>query len=218
MSLSKKFPPRLTHKLIALVGILIGAHQLYMIQANAEEVSSATTKATSTAIFAGGCFWCVEADFDKVEGVVDVVSGYSGGAAETATYKQVSYTETGHYEVVQVRYDPDQVSYAELVEYFWRKVDPTDPDGQFCDKGSSYRTAIFYANADEQKIAQQSLSNLKKNKPFDADIVTPLLPAQPFYEAEAGHQNYYQRNPIRYKFYRNGCRRDQRLQELWGEG
>ncbi len=170
-----------------------------------------------TAVFAGGCFWCVEADFDKVGGVLDAVSGYSGGSAETANYKQVSYEETGHYEVVQVTYDPAQVSYRELVDYFWKTIDPTDPHGQFCDKGSSYRTAIFYASEEERREVENSLQDLQKTKPFEAEIVTEILATQPFYDAEPRHQNYYQRNPLRYKYYRNGCGRDKRLAELWGE-
>lgn len=183
--------------------------------ADSAEKQTATTLAS--AIFAGGCFWCMESDFDKLDGVVNVVSGYSGGSAETATYKQVSYTETGHYEVVEVTYDPAKVTYAELVEYFWRHVDPTDPNGQFCDKGSSYRTAIFYSSDEEKTIVDASLAALERNKPFADDIVTAILPAQPFYTAEDHHQDYYQRNPVRYKFYRNGCRRDQRIAELWGK-
>ena len=199
--------------------LLLASVSVYQaVMAQSTEESDTNSIDTKTAIFAGGCFWCVEADFDKLAGVVDVVSGYSGGSAETANYKQVSYEETGHYEVVQVRYNPSQVSYAQLVEYFWRQVDPTDPDGQFCDKGSSYRTAIFYGDEEEREVAENSLKQLKANKPFPGEIVTPLLPTQPFYEAEPRQQIYYQRNPIRYKFYRNGCRRDQRLQELWGDG
>lgn len=179
----------------------------------AEEANPVIKKAH----FAGGCFWCVESDFDKLDGVVNVVSGYTGGSAETATYKQVSYEETGHYEAVEVSYDPTIVSYAELVEYFWRHVDPTDPDGQFCDKGSSYRTAIFYSSEEQHKIISASLENLIQNKPFSEPIVTEVIAATPFYHAEPRHQNYYQRNPIRYKFYRTSCGRDKRLAQLWGE-
>ncbi len=170
-----------------------------------------------TAVFAGGCFWCIEADFEKLEGVSNVVSGYSGGAESTADYKTVTYTETGHYEAVKVTYDPSKVSYSDLVEYFWRHIDPTDPRGQFCDKGSSYKSAIFYGNKSEQAIVSKSLANLEKNKPFDGDIVTAIVPAKPFYLAEEYHQDYYKKNPIRYRFYRNGCGRDRRVSELWGE-
>lgn len=185
-------------------------------QAAGETNSNNPETNLATAIFAGGCFWCMEADFDKVEGVQDVVSGYSGGAASTATYKQVSHTETGHFEVVEVSYDPQVVSYAELVEYFWRHIDPTDPDGQFCDKGSSYRSAIFYGSEQEQKIVADSLARLQENKPFTGDIATTVAAAMPFYKAEDYHQNYYQRNPLRYNFYRTGCGRDKRIKELWG--
>ncbi len=170
-----------------------------------------------SAIFAGGCFWCIEADFEKLAGVSEAVSGYSGGSADTADYKTVTYNETGHYEVVRVSYDPKQVSYAELVEYFWRHIDPTDPAGQFCDKGSSYKSAIFYGDKEEQTIVEASLAKLNANKPFDGDIVTYIGPAKPFYDAEGYHQDYYKKNPIRYRFYRNGCGRDRRVKELWGD-
>lgn len=173
--------------------------------------------ATKTALFAGGCFWCIEADFEKLDGVGEVVSGYTGGAANTADYKTVTYSETGHYEAVRVSYDPNIVSYAKLVEYFWRHIDPTDAQGQFCDKGSSYRSAIFYANNDELRVIQASLAQLRENKPFEETIVTTIAPAKPFYLAEDYHQDYYKKNPIRYNFYRNGCGRDKRVKSLWGE-
>ncbi|MFT5571194.1 MAG: peptide-methionine (S)-S-oxide reductase [Cryomorphaceae bacterium] len=169
-----------------------------------------------TAVFAGGCFWCIEADFEKLDGVSKVVSGYTGGAAETANYKTVSYSETGHYEAVQVHYDPSSVKYSELVEYFWRHVDPTNDRGQFCDSGSSYLSAIFYANDEEQSIVEKSLNSLRDNKPFADPIVTFTGPAKPFYLAEDYHQDYYKKNPIRYKYYRNGCGRDKRVKQLWG--
>lgn len=170
-----------------------------------------------TAVFAGGCFWCIESDFEKLQGVFGVESGYSGGSAETADYNTVSYTETGHFEAVEVSYDSSKVSYSELVEYFWRHIDPTDPDGQFCDKGSSYRSAIFYGNDEEQAIVEASLANLKANKPFEEEIVTTITEAKPFYSAEDYHQDYYKKNPIRYRLYRNGCGRDRRVAELWGK-
>lgn len=196
---------------------LIASLFLTVIYALPLMADKSNTGANATAVFAGGCFWCMEADFDKVDGVLDVVSGYSGGSADTATYKQVSYEETGHFEVVQVSYDPQRVSYAELVEYFWINIDPTDAQGQFCDKGSSYKSAIFYGSEKEKEIAFASLKKLKQNKPFSEDIVTEILSESPFYKAENRHQNYYQRNPLRYKYYRNGCGRDKRLKELWGE-
>ena len=151
------------------------------------------------------------------DSVKSVVSGYSGGAAETADYKTVSYTETGHYEVVQVSYNAAEVSYSELVEYFWKHIDPTNDRGQFCDSGSSYLSAIFYGSPEEQAIVEKSLANLQKNKPFEADIVTAIAPAKPFYLAEDYHQDYYKKNPIRYNLYRRGCGRDARIAELWGK-
>ena len=169
-----------------------------------------------TAIFAGGCFWCVEKDFEDVDGVLEVVSGYSGGQLDNPTYEQVSYTETGHYEAAEVLYDPSKVSYRELVDYFWTTVDPTDPNGQFCDKGSSYRTAVF-ATPEQMADARASLDAVRADKPFSDPIVTPVLPATTFYDAEAKHQDYYRKNPVRYKAYRTGCRRDARVKKLWGE-
>lgn len=182
-----------------------------------KENSEAQASNAKTAVFAGGCFWCIESDFEKLEGVYEAVSGYTGGAADTADYKTVSYTETGHYEAVEVRYDPTKVSYSDLLEYFWKHIDPTDPNGQFCDKGSSYRSAIFYANADEKAIIDKSLAALKINKPFKYDIVTAIYEAKPFYRAEEYHQDYYKKNPIRYRIYRNGCGRDKTIKALWNE-
>jgi len=178
---------------------------------------SSNAQNSATAVFAGGCFWCIEADFEKLEGVTDVVSGYTGGDASTADYKTVTYEETGHYEAVQVSYDPSVVSYSELVEYFWRHIDPTDPNGQFCDKGSSYKSAIFYDSDEEKSIVDASLAALQTNKPFDEQIVTAIYPAKPFYLAEDYHQDYYKKNPIRYGYYRRGCGRDARVEQLWGE-
>ncbi|MGB0907656.1 MAG: peptide-methionine (S)-S-oxide reductase MsrA [Maricaulaceae bacterium] len=173
------------------------------------------TKNTASAIFAGGCFWCVESDFEKLPGVIEAVSGYTGGTTKNPTYKEVTYKDTGHYEAAKIIYDPSVVSYEELLAYYWTTVDPTDPHGQFCDKGDSYRTAIF-ANAEQFEAAESSKASIKQTKPFKAAIVTPVLKAQTFYDAEGYHQNYYKKNPIRYKYYRNGCRRDARLKQLWG--
>jgi len=200
-------------KKLSQVALLLS---LYFVTITA--VSETKTEISlKTAIFAGGCFWCIEADFEKLDGVHTVVSGYTGGGAETANYKTVTYTETGHFEAVEVSYDPTKVSYAELVDYFWQHIDPTNPYGQFCDKGSSYLSAIFYANAQEKAIVDKSLANLEQNKPFEGDIVTEILAAKPFYLAEEYHQDYYKKNPIRYNLYRRGCRRDQRIEQLWGE-
>jgi peptide-methionine (S)-S-oxide reductase len=170
-----------------------------------------------TATFAGGCFWCVEADFDKIEGVVSTTSGYMGGHVAKPTYAQVTSGRTGHAEVVQVQFDPRVVSYAQLVEYFWRTVDPTVKDAQFCDRGSQYRTAIFVHSDAQRRAAEASKAALAASKPFRADIVTEIAPAGPFYVAEDDHQDYYMVNPVRYAYYRRGCGRDQRLKFLWGE-
>lgn len=169
-----------------------------------------------TAIFAGGCFWCVEKDFEEVKGVIEVKSGYTGGTLDNPDYKTVSYTETGHYEAAEVLFDPTIVSYRQLVDYFWTTVDPTDDRGQFCDKGSSYRTAIF-ATPEQMAEARESLANIRTNKPFSDPIVTPVLEAVTFYDAERYHQDYYKKNPVRYRVYRSGCRRDATLRKLWGD-
>jgi len=186
-------------------------------QNEVDPTSTSEPENIKNAIFAGGCFWCIEADFEKLAGVISVDSGYTGGAANTANYKSVTKGNSGHYEVVEVNYNASEVSYSELVEYFWRHIDPTDPIGQFCDKGASYKSAIFYANDAEKKIIDDSLKALNKNKPFDGDIVTAIIPATPFYLAEGYHQDYYKKNPIRYNYYRRGCGRDARVAELWGK-
>lgn len=170
-----------------------------------------------TAIFAGGCFWCVESDFDKIPGVIETVSGYTGGHKLNPTYEEVSAGGTGHAEAVQVVYDPEKVSYKELVDKFWRTIDPTTPDRQFCDSGSQYRTAIFYANPQQKIIAEQSKMALEKTKPFKAPLVTEITQATVFYAAEDYHQNFYKKNPLRYNYYRLACGRDQRLEQLWGK-
>lgn len=166
-------------------------------------------------VVAGGCFWCVESDFDKAAGVVETVSGYTGGETDAPSYKSVTYGETGHYEAVRITYDPDQTDLRSLLDIFWRTVDPTDPAGQFCDRGASYRTAVFVANDEERRIAEGS-----KQAAQDAlgqRIVTPILDAKTFWPAEDEHQDYYEKNPYRYKIYRWGCGRDSRVGELWGD-
>jgi len=170
-----------------------------------------------TATFAGGCFWCVESDFDKISGVIETVSGYMGGHVLNPSYKQVSAGGTGHAEVVRVTFDPQQVSYQQLLRVFWRSIDPTARDRQFCDKGRQYRSAIFYQNEQQQQLAELSRQELQASKPFTAEIVTEIVPEKTFYPAEDYHQNYYKRNPLRYKYYRHSCGRDQRLRELWGK-
>ncbi|HRQ47861.1 MAG TPA: peptide-methionine (S)-S-oxide reductase MsrA [Rhodocyclaceae bacterium] len=169
----------------------------------------------ATATFAGGCFWCMEPPYDELEGVISTTSGYTDGQTENPTYKEVSSGKTGHTEAVQVVYDPEKVSFERLVEVFWRNIDPTDAGGQFCDRGSPYRPALFYHDEAQRAVAERSLAELEANKPFKEPIVTPLVAASTFYPAEEYHQDYYLKNPIRYKYYRNGCGRDRRLKELW---
>jgi peptide-methionine (S)-S-oxide reductase len=170
----------------------------------------------ATATFAGGCFWCMEQPFDELEGVVSTTSGYTDGHTPNPTYKEVSSGTTGHAEAVQVVYDPEKVSFERLVEVFWRNIDPTDAGGQFCDRGSPYRPALFYHDAAQREVAERSRAALEKERPFKDAIATPVVAATTFYPAEEYHQDYYLRNPIRYKYYRNGCGRDRRLQQLWG--
>lgn len=173
--------------------------------------------AKAKAVFAGGCFWCVESDFDKVPGVLSTTSGYTGGRTLNPTYQQVSSNNTGHAEVVEIVFDPAKVSYEQLVEHFWRTIDPITKDQQFCDRGSPYRSAIFAVNADQLKVAQVSKAALEKSKPFKEPVVTEVLLASTFYPAEDYHQDYYKKNPVRYKYYRTSCGRDARLQQLWGD-
>jgi peptide-methionine (S)-S-oxide reductase len=178
--------------------------------------TSPTPAATEKATFAGGCFWCVEADFDKVPGVISTTSGYTGGTVANPTYEQVSAKHTGHAESVEVLFDPRRVSYDQLLQYFWRHIDPTTLDSQFCDVGSPYRTVIFTHGEAQMRAAQASKAALEKSKPFKEPIVTDIVAAGPFYPAEAYHQDYYRKNPLRYKFYRTSCGRDARVKELWG--
>jgi peptide-methionine (S)-S-oxide reductase len=167
-----------------------------------------------SAILAGGCFWCMEPPYDETEGVLATISGYSGGDELEPTYEQVSAGTTGHIEVVKIEYDPSKVGYEKLLEIFWRNIDPLDPAGQFCDKGPQYRSAIFYGNEEEKKLAEESKKKIEEK--LGKPVVTEILPEKAFYDAEDYHQNYYQENPIRYKLYRYGCGRDARLEEVWG--
>jgi len=172
--------------------------------------------ATAKATFAGGCFWCMEEAFEKVPGVIAAVSGYMGGQAANPTYEQVSAGRTGHAEVVQVEYDPAKVSYEKLLEAFWRNIDPTQKNAQFCDYGSQYRSGIFYHNDEQKRLAESSWAALQKNKPFKGEIVTEITKSSQFYPAEEYHQDYYLKNPKSYKFYKSGCGREARLKQLWG--
>ncbi len=169
-----------------------------------------------TAAFAGGCFWCMEHPFDELKGVVSVTSGYTGGRMKNPTYEEVSSGTTGHAESVQVVYDPTLISYEKLLNVFWHNIDPTTPNRQFCDAGSQYRSAIFYHDEKQRKLAEASKAALGKSKPFRGPIVTEIVPAGAFYPAEEYHQHFYRKNPLRYRFYRQGCGRDKRLKELWG--
>ena len=167
-----------------------------------------------TATFAGGCFWCMEPPYDKLEGVISTTSGYIGGQKENPTYKEVSAGGTGHAEAVQVVYDPTKISYEELLDVFWKNIDPTVKDQQFCDHGDQYRTAIFYSGDEQKQFAETSKERIAVR--FDT-VYTEIVPASTFYPAEEYHQDYYQKNPLRYKFYRTSCGRDSRLEELWGK-
>jgi peptide-methionine (S)-S-oxide reductase len=184
--------------------------------ARAQGAPEAAPRPLSIATFAAGCFWCIEADFEKVPGVVDAVSGYMGGHVAKPTYEQVSAGGTGHREVVQVRYDPARVSYAHLLDVFWRNVDPFDAQGQFCDKGEQYTGAIYVRDTAEQRLAEASLKALSASS-ASRPVVTQIVSAGPFHEAEAYHQGYYKRNAIRYRFYRSRCGRDARLAEIRGD-
>jgi peptide-methionine (S)-S-oxide reductase len=170
----------------------------------------------AVATFAGGCFWCMEEVFEEVPGVVSAVSGYSGGIVKNPTYDQVSAGGTGHAEAVRVIYDPDRISYERLLDLFWHNVDPLTPNRQFCDRGDQYRSAIFYRNETQKGLAERSKQAIEESGRFEEPIVTEIVPASEFYEAEEYHQDYYKKNPIRYKFYKWNCGRAQRLEELWG--
>jgi len=173
-------------------------------------------RATETATFAGGCFWCMESAFDMVAGVTDVVSGYIGGHLQNPTYEQVSAGGSGHTEAVQITFDPARINYAGLLDIFWRNVDPTQSDRQFCDVGSQYRPGIFFHDEQQRVLAEQSREVLEKTKPFKETIVVEITQATIFYPAEEYHQDYHKKNPIRYNYYKLSCGRDQRLKELWG--
>jgi peptide-methionine (S)-S-oxide reductase len=183
---------------------------------NASAGLSSSPDSIGIATFAGGCFWCTEADFDKVPGVISTTSGYIGGTTVNPTYKQVSAGKTGHIEAVQVRFDPAKTNFAKLLAAFWPTIDPLTPDRQFCDGGSQYRSAIFYHDAEQKRQAEASKAALAASGRFTQPIVTEILPATEFYPAEEYHQDYHVKNPIRYSYYRSNCGRDARLAEVWG--
>lgn len=171
----------------------------------------------SVATFAGGCFWCMEPPFDVLDGVISTTSGYTGGHTSNPTYEQTSTGKTGHTEAIQIVFDAEKVNFEELLAVFWRNIDPTTPNRQFCDKGSQYRAEIFYHDPVQQRMAEASKIEIENTKPFIEPIVTTITEASTFYAAEGYHQDYYQKNPIRYKYYRYGCGRDKRLKQLWGD-
>ena len=187
------------------------------LSAGISSVSHAAEDDLQVAIFAGGCFWCVESDFDNVPGVVRTISGYTGGTRVNPTYDQVTAGGTGHREAVQIFYEPSKVTYAMLLEIFWRSVDPTDDGGQFCDRGESYKTAIFATSPEQERLANESKRKLQLANVLNQPIVTPIEAAAPFYPAENYHQDFYTKSPLRYNFYRFSCGRDARIKELWGE-
>ena len=203
----------LRNVLLALCASLL----LTAIAANAQTTKPAAGAATAKAIFAGGCFWCMEHPFDVLPGVVSTTSGYIGGQKKNPTYEEVSSGRTGHTEAVQVVYDPKKVTYEKLLDVFWHNIDPTVKDQQFCDHGSQYRSGIFYTDDEQKRLAEASKAALDHNKPFSAAIVTEITRASEFYPAEDYHQDFYLKNPLRYKYYRSGCGRDARLKQLWGK-
>ena len=192
-------------KIMLLLFILLGV------------LASHAIASTSRAIFAGGCFWCMESPFEKLDGVSEVISGYTGGAMLNPTYQEVSAGGTGHTEAVEVHYDPQLVSYEKLLELFWRQIDPTDADGQFVDRGTQYRSGIFYLNPEQKQLAEISKQQLGESGRFNSPIVTEITAAGKFYPAEEYHQDYHSKNPIRYWYYRGGSGRDDYLDKVWGK-
>jgi len=201
--------------LLATVGLALAA---VLDRGGREPVPAGerTARDTAEATFAGGCFWCVEEAFDHVPGVISTTSGYTGGRTRDPSYEEVSSGETGHAEAVRVVFDTAVTSYAKLLDAFWRNVDPTDGGGQFCDRGDSYRSAIFTHDEEQRRLAEASKRALDGSGRFDEPIATEIVPAGPFYSAEAYHQDYYRKNPVRYKLYKWNCRRAQRLEQIWG--
>jgi methionine-S-sulfoxide reductase len=197
---------------LALVSMLVGG----ALAAGRQGPPGATTVEPETATFAGGCFWCMQPPFDKLDGVISVTVGYTGGSEKNPTYEQVSAGKTGHVEAIEILFDPSNISYSALLDVFWRNIDPTQPDGQFVDRGRQYRSAIFYQNEEQRRLAEASKEVLEKTDIFRANIVTEILPAGPFYPAEEYHQDYYEKNPLRYKYYRSGSGRDKYLEKQWG--
>jgi len=202
-----------TTAFLMVIAILFSQESYFSSETSSE---SSVKTGIDVATFAGGCFWCMVPPFAKLAGVISVTAGYTGGKTENPTYHEVSEGGTGHAESVQIKYDPKQVTYETLLDTFWHNIDPTAKDFQFCDHGNQYRSEIFYHSESQKALAEQSRRDLEKNKQFKEPIVTLIAAATPFYPAEEYHQDFYKKNPIRYKFYRYHCGRDQRLRELWG--
>ena len=203
--------------ILALVLLMAGVAAVTWAQRTSQAPAPpAKAAGSASAVFAGGCFWCTESDFDHIPGVGQTLSGYTGGRVANPGYEQVSAGGTGHFEAVRVVYDPRRVSYATLVQRFLRTIDPLDAGGQFCDRGGQYRSAIFVANAEERRIAEAAVAQAART--LGQPIATQVLPRGAFYRAEEYHQDYYRKNPVRYRFYRWNCGRDARLQQVWGEG
>jgi len=209
------FPYLLLGGMVALAACTQSTNSTGQPEIVKQSEQSSPSDDKAKAYFAGGCFWCTESDFEKLPGVYEAISGYTGGDLENPTYKQVSYTETGHYEAVEVIYDPALISYRALVDFHFRHIDPTDDGGQFCDRGSSYKTAIFVQNPQERKDAEAS--KIAAQTKLDQEIVTPVIAFKKFWVAEDYHQDYYKTAPVRYKYYRASCGRDRRIAQLWGE-
>ena len=214
-----KFFPKVGFSHLLRLTVCLGVGVLAGLPAHAapgEATKAAAAKGTATAIFGGGCFWCIEADFEKLPGVLGAESGYTAGKTPNPTYEQVSDGGTGHAEVVRVTYDPAKVSYSALLEYFWRHIDPTVKDKQFCDSGTQYRSGVYYGNESERAIIEASKAKILKAGVIK-QIQTEIAPASQFYSAEDYHQDYYKKNPVRYKLYRLNCGRDARVAEVWGK-
>jgi peptide-methionine (S)-S-oxide reductase len=202
--------------LMLLAALAISGTAYAAAPAVAEKAPEKKAEKTEKAVFAGGCFWCMESSLEEVKGVVAVVSGYTGGTTKNPTYEQVGSHETGHVEAVEVEFDPAVISYEKLLDKFWHNVDPTDAGGQFCDRGETYTSRIFYRGDEQKAAAEASKAKLEKSKPFKQAITTKITEASEFWPAEDYHQDYYKKNPVRYRFYRQGCGRDARLKTLWG--
>jgi len=206
--------------MVMLKSLILTLGMIFMIATSASGDSTkgnASEQRFEKATFAGGCFWCMEPPFDKLDGVISTTSGYTGGTEKGPTYEQVSAGKTGHLEAIEITYDPAKVSYDQLLDVFWKNVDPTQHNGQFVDVGSQYRTAIFYHTEEQRRLALESRNRLQESRKFGKPIVTEIRPALEFYSAEDYHQDYYIKNPIRYKYYRWGSGRDRFLEETWGK-